>query len=76
MKYAEVNQDGIVTKVLDNNGEYYAPEDGSFLIQSEQFNEGQRYEPVAGNFPPAFALIGTPSVKNVSKKQASPDDQA
>lgn len=59
MKYAEVNAEGIVTKIVENDGDYYAPEEGSFLVQGDSFKEGQRYEPVVGNYTPALPFLGT-----------------
>lgn len=74
--YAEVNADGIVTSIVENNGESYTPADGSFLIQSAAFAVGSRYEPVAGNYPLAFASLGTPAQAKVNKTKAATDGDA
>lgn len=48
MKYAEVNAEGTVTKIVDDSADYTAPE-GSFLVEGGNFVEGQKYQPTAGN---------------------------
>lgn len=73
--YAEVNAQGIVTNFVENNGDYYAPADGSYLLQTNAFKVGQRYEPVAGNHPLAFTFLGTPPAAK-TKKSTLDGDQA
>lgn len=75
-KYAEVNADGIIVDTFENTGEYKVPTEGGFFIQSTAFAKDSRYEPVAGNYPLAFAFLGTPPVKVVPTKKASTSESA